>query len=394
MNERILHTEVQQFINDNLNTDITSLLLRGTSFEGVYTKEIVQQIEAKNKCRKKLPIWFQTEGIYYPKKLSIEQTSSEVTASYKAELVSGRSLADITGGFGVDAFFFSKRVEHVLHCEIDEVLSDIAHHNSQVLGSDNIETIARDGVALLKHSERKYDWIYADPSRRSDTGGKVFLLGDCLPDVVAHQELLIERAGNILVKTAPLLDITQGLRSLRHVKEVHCVAVNNEMKELLWVLQKGVQQEPKIICANIHHKGKQQFVGYLSEEEVTRREYSAPKKYLYEPNAAILKAGLFKLVGRSFELKKIHQHSHLYTSDALIDFPGKVFQVEDCLPFSKKQVKNTFKGQKYSISTRNFNLKAEDLKKLVGSQEHALRQLFFTTGIDNKRIVIACQRLG
>ena len=110
MNKELLNKEVQDFINANLKSDIPRLKLKGSPFSSISIQEIAEQISAKTKCEKKLPIWFKTENIYFPNKLNIEQTSSEITANYKSNLVSGDSLIDITGGFGVDAYFFSQKV--------------------------------------------------------------------------------------------------------------------------------------------------------------------------------------------------------------------------------------------------------------------------------------------
>src|SRR6056297_302849 len=216
-----------------------SVLLEKPNFEGVSQKELAEQIEAKKKCQDKLTTWFNTPNIYYPNKLNIEQTSSETTAAYKAQMVSGKSLVDLTGGFGVDSYFFSKKMESVLHCEITSELSEIACHNFKVLGQENIECYPVDGVVFLKSSTSNFDWIYIDPSRRNDKKGKVFLLEDCLPNLPENLSLLFEKTQNILVKTSPLLDIKMGIETLEFVKEVHVVAVQNEVKELLFILEKG-----------------------------------------------------------------------------------------------------------------------------------------------------------
>ena len=176
MNKAILNTEIQGFINDNLDKNITSILLKGTAFTAVNTKEIIEQIEAKKKCENKLSTWFQTKNIYYPNKLNIEQTSSEVTANYKSNLIQGNSIIDITGGFGVDCFYFSKRFKKIVHCELDTYLSEIVKYNYTQLGVSNIETQMVDGIEFLKQNNKPVDWIYADPSRRHDSKGKVFFL--------------------------------------------------------------------------------------------------------------------------------------------------------------------------------------------------------------------------
>ena len=184
MNKNILNTGVQHFININLNTDIMSVLLKKSDFDTISSKELVEQIEAKNKCKNKLPSWYKTKKIYYPNKLNIEQCSSELTAEYKAQIVSGKSLVDLTGGFGVDSFYFSKKIEHVFHCEINKNLSKIAAHNFDVLGVNNTEVISSDGLDFLQNSNEVYDWVYLDPSRRSESKQKVFLLSDCTPDIL------------------------------------------------------------------------------------------------------------------------------------------------------------------------------------------------------------------
>ncbi|MCB0447610.1 MAG: class I SAM-dependent methyltransferase, partial [Gelidibacter sp.] len=186
MNKQLLNINVQEFINDNLNSDITKLLLKGTTFKSIETIEIIEQIEAKNKCKTKLPTWFNSKQIYYPNKLNIEQTSSEITAKYKSNLIDGDSIIDMTGGFGVDCFYFSKRFKNVTHCEINEELSAIVSYNYKQLYIENIKCHSVDGVEFLKQTQQKFDWIYIDPSRRHDSKGKVFFLKDCLPDVPAH----------------------------------------------------------------------------------------------------------------------------------------------------------------------------------------------------------------
>ena len=175
MNTALLHKDVQDFINQNLSSDLTKLILKGSPFHNVSIQEIAIQIAAKKKSQKKLPSWFQTTNIYYPPKLNLEQTSSELTANYKAKLMQGTSIIDITGGFGVDAFAFSKNFQKVVHCEINKELSQIASHNFKQLNASNITTLCNDGVQYLNHSKDPFDGIYIDPSRRQEHKGRVFL---------------------------------------------------------------------------------------------------------------------------------------------------------------------------------------------------------------------------
>ena len=239
MNLGILTTEIQDFITNSLQANISKLALSKNPFPDLDWKEIINQIVSKNKSKSKLPTWFSTEKIYYPPSISIEQTSSEITAKYKSDLLSGKSIIDLTGGFGVDCYYFSKKFEKVVHCEKNEELSEIVKHNYETLHVENIECLAQNSTDVLTDSKTNFDWIYIDPSRRSDIKGKVFLLKDCLPNVPATLDLYFSKSNNILIKTAPILDITAGINELNHIKSIHIVAIDNEVKELLWVLEKN-----------------------------------------------------------------------------------------------------------------------------------------------------------
>ncbi len=176
MNKNILNTGIQDFIKNNLNTDTLSVALSKPLFNGADNSEIIQQIEAAKKCVHKLPTWFNTEGIFYPLPLQVEQTSSEITAGYKAGLVSGKSLADVSGGTGVDSFYFAKNITQVYHLEINPELAEIAAFNFNVLGVQNIRSMPLDGIDFIRNLNESLDWIYVDPSRRSDQKGKVLCL--------------------------------------------------------------------------------------------------------------------------------------------------------------------------------------------------------------------------
>lgn len=391
MNKSILHTDIQQYINNNLIADISKILFKGTLFSDVSAQEIVVQIEAKKKCKTKLPTWFDTKNIYYPPKLSIEQTSSEITANYKATLIVGNSLVDITGGFGVDAFAFSKKTQNVIHCEIHTELSKIVSHNYQQLQVKNIKTVASDGLDFLKNTTKQFDWIYVDPSRRNDAKGKVFLLKDCLPNVPENIDFLFEKSDNILLKNSPILDITSAINELKFVKEIHIIAVQNEVKELLFILEKNYTNFIQTKTINIQRNNTQIFDFELNT--VTKPTFSLPKKYLYEPNSAILKSGGFNQVSEQFKIDKLHQHSHLYTSDDLINFPGRKFEIKHRISFDKKQLKKLIPTQKANITTRNFPQTVAQIRKKTKLKDGGNHYLFFTTNINEKHIILICEKV-
>ncbi|MBT8317161.1 MAG: class I SAM-dependent methyltransferase [Lutibacter sp.] len=391
MNTTILNKEIQEYINANLKSDMTKLILKGTNFDEVTTQEIAEQIVSKNKCKTKLPTWFQKENIYYPNKLNIEQTSSEITANYKANLVSGNSLIDITGGFGVDTYYFSKKIKNITHCEINQELSKIVSHNNKQFNLKNIETFVGNGLSYLEKSDSKFDWIYSDPSRRNDRKGKVFLLQDCLPNIPENLELLFKKTDHILLKISPMLDISSAINELNFVKEIHVVSVENEVKELLFILEKNYIQHIDIKTINFNKNNIQTFDFNYQEELVAT--YSEPKKYLFEPNSAILKAGAFNQISAQLKIDKLHQHSHLYTSTNLSEFPGRSFQIKHVISYNKKELTKLIPSKKANITTRNFPETVSQIRKKTNLKEGGNDYLFFTTNLHNKHIVIICEKV-
>jgi len=368
-----------------------SVLLKKSPFKGIAPKELAQQIEAKKKCANKLPLWYSTPKIYYPEKLNIEQASSEITAQYKMKIVTGKSLIDTTGGFGVDSYFFSKKIDHVTHCEIDEELSKIVAYNFKILDTTNVNALSIDGLDFLKNSEQKFDWIYIDPSRRNEAKGKVFMLSDCLPNVVENVTLLLSRSPNVLIKTSPLLDFSAGLKELQYVKDIHVVSVNNEVKELLWVLQHEYSGEVNCKTINLKRPTHETFDFQLGDEKNALSSFSMPLKYLFEPNAAVMKSGGFKVIGKRFSLKKLHKHTHLYTSEDLIEFPGRIFKINKIFPYNKK-TRQSMGIKQANISTRNFPESVVTIRKKFKIKDGGALYLFFTKDLNGNLLVLQCEK--
>lgn len=387
MNTSLLNIDIQEFINENLYSDISDLLLKNLSFPNIDSKAVIEQLEAKKRSEKKLPTWFETKNVYYPNKLNIEQTSSEITAKYKSSLLNGKSIIDLTGGFGVDCFYFSKQFESVIHCEINQNLSKIATHNFQELKALNIKTIASDGIEYLKSSMESFDWVYIDPSRRHDSKGKVFFLEDCLPKVPEHLSFFFEHSKNILIKTSPLLDLSIGINELNHVKTIHVVAVNNEVKELLWVLEAGFKDGIHVETVNIKNGENERFNFLFDTEKASDSIYNKPLTYLFEPNSAILKAGGFHSISNQLKVFKLHKHSHLYTSEVLIDFPGRTFRIEKIIPYNKKEIKK-LGLKKANITTRNFPETVSQIRKKFNFKDGGSIYLFFTTDFEDNKLVL------
>tara|TARA_R110002033_G_scaffold20511_3_gene51813 strand:- start:425 stop:1603 length:1179 start_codon:yes stop_codon:yes gene_type:complete len=392
LNTSILNIKIQDFITENTKSEITSILLKGTQFTSVATKEIIEQIEAKKKCEHKLPTWFKIKKIYYPNKLNIEQTSSEVTAKYKSKLIEGNNIIDLTGGFGVDCYYFSRQFKHVVHCELDTSLSEIVDYNYKQLHINNIKTHNINGLDFISQSKQNFDWVYVDPSRRHDSKGKVFFLNDCLPNIPKHLDTIFKHTNNIMIKTSPLLDVSIGISELKFVKSIHVVAVNNEVKELLWILEQGYTNEITVKTVNIKKEDALHFDFLLEEEKKQESPYSQPLSYLYEPNSAVLKAGAFNSIAKQFDVYKLHKHSHLYTNSYLIEFPGRQFKIEQVVPYHIKSIKK-LGIEKANITTRNFPETVQQIRKKLKLKDGGDIYLFFTTDNESNRIVIITSKI-
>lgn len=386
----ILNTEIQQFIDANIGADVSKLALQKNPFPEYNWTDILNQVAAKSKAKEKLPTWFSTPGIVYPSKISVEQTSSEKTASYKSTLVSGENLIDLTGGFGVDDYYFSKQIKEVLHCEINSGLSDSVSHNFKALEVENIQCIPGDSLAILKRLNKKFDWIYIDPSRRNEAKGKVFMLKDCLPNVPELLDTYFSYSERILIKTAPILDISAGLSELKNVKTIHIIAIDNEVKELLWELHRSFTGDISIKTINLSKKIERFDFNF---NQIASPIYSLPKKYLYEPNSAIMKSGGFDKIGGFYEIDKLHPHSHLYTSDDSIDFPGRSFIIQKNIPYTKSEMKSLLENKKMNITTRNFPETVEAIRKKWKIKEGGNDYCFFTTDLNNHKIVLICTKI-
>jgi len=388
----LLSKNIQEFIAKNTGASLTKLALQKNPFPEVDWILILNQIEAKTKAKDKLPTWFATENIIYPSKISVEQTSSEKTAAYKASLISGKSLIDLTGGFGVDDYYFSKRFEKVTHCEINKDLSEIVKHNFEQLQITNCYFFADDSTNVLNEMNQKWDWIYIDPSRRNDAKGKVFMLKDCLPNVPEFLDFYFEKTNSILIKTAPLLDLSAGLSELKFVKNIHIIALENEVKELLFEIHNHYSGEITIKTANIL-KDKIESFEFVLGNESDFPTYNLPQKYLYEPNSSIMKSGGFDEVSSIFKINKLHKHSHLYTSEELIAFPGRTFEIEKVISYNKNDMKTELLNQQANITTRNFPDTVENIRKKWKIKNGGDLYCFFTTDKNDNKIVLICRKI-
>ena len=404
------------FIRTHRREDVRLLALQAHRYPSLDVPAAITQISGWQIAREKIPAWAENEKILYPVHLSLEQCSSEVTARYKAEIinrllkpeqqsseenatpVSGNSVTDLTGGFGIDCAFLSSCFRKATYVERQQTLCEIARHNFPALGLNHISVCHEDSIHHLQEM-KPVDWIFIDPARRDGHGGKTIAISECEPDVSALEDLLLEKASHVLVKLSPMLDLTLALHDLKHVQAAHVVSVNNECKELLLVLGHEINlssEEIPIHCANLTASQKAQNLLFTRQQE---KEHPCPytsalKAYLYEPNASILKAGAFRSVSSIYNVEKLHPNSHLYTSDAYIpDFPGRKFRITGSSSLNKKGLKELIGTEKKAnLTVRNFPTSVAELRKRLKLADGGDIYLFATTLADEKKLLIACKQ--
>ncbi|MDQ4141669.1 MAG: class I SAM-dependent methyltransferase [Bacteroidota bacterium] len=384
----------QEFIKEHAQAEPAQLLLQKNRYRGLDVPKLVHYIQARQKVRYKLPQWYNCLDIVYPTVLSLEQSSSELTAQYKAGLVSGNTLIDLTGGFGIDSFFFAQHFAQVHYVEQNPELTAIAAYNAGLLGNSNIQFHNALAADFLKDFNGKADCIYLDPARRGTANQKLHFLSDCEPDVLDLLPLLFQKANQVLLKTSPMLDIEQARQQLSKVSKILVVAVDNECKEVLYLVSENAPPEPTYEAVNLHSQKEATIFRFnKSGEETATITYSEPQPYIYEPNTAILKAGGFKSVAEQYELNKLHRNSHLYTSHKLIsDFPGRIFKCLAVSKYQKKEVLAYLPEKKANITVRNFPEPVAAIRKKLGLQEGGNIYLLATTDVHQKAIILVCEK--
>ena len=351
---------------------------------------LARQTEGRKAIATKLPSWAENMSILFPVKISLEQCSSEATALYKAGLVRGESLVDLTGGFGVDCSFLSKKFSKVDYVEQNTELCEIAEHNFRVLGL-NIKVNNAESVEFL-NAMPAVDCIYIDPARRDVKGKKTADLSLCSPNLLEIRDILLEKCNTLLIKLSPMFDISSALEVFPECRQVHVVSVKNECKELLLLVEKGFCGETEIVCVDLDELGvRSEELGVRSKESLLIVNYSVSKNYLYEPNASIMKAGLFKTVANRYNVQKLHPSTHLYTSEELVpNFPGRSFEIKRVTKVQRKEIQDIDKA---NLSIRNFPGNVADLRKKLKLKDGGDIYIFATTLNDNSKVLIITKKI-
>ena len=392
------------FIREHADDDVRQLALRGSKMSEVDLSYALEQIAGRQKAHTKLPSWASIDGIVYPPHLSMEQCSSELTARYKASIAGkGALFVDLTAGFGVDMAFIAQGFQKAVHVERQPQLCAISSENYNVLGLNHIEVVCGDGVEYL-HTMNHADLLFIDPARRDEHGGRTYGIADCTPNVLEMLDEMLEKADRVMIKLSPMLDWRKAVADLGKVNDVHIISVDNECKELLLAVnseergKNSASPSLRVVCVNLLSDGNKEcfeFDGYHASPSSSAFHFSPfDSRFLYEPNASIMKAGCFGLLEQRFGVMQLDKNSHLFVSDKeVIGFPGREFLIEKRTSMNKRELKAALAGvDKANITVRNFPMSVAELRKRLKLKEGGEVYIFATTIANEGHQLLVCRK--
>ena len=397
--------DLKQFVAAHQDYDVALLALQRERYPMLSDSDFrfcVQQIDGRQRTKDKLPTFAAIDSWLYPPRLNLEQCSSERTARYKTSLLTANpltasplTLIDATGGYGVDTFFMSEAADETHYFEQNTELAAIAEHNFCLAGKAIHCYPEPFDLAQLRHltaDNQRPTVLYLDPARRDSHGGKVFRLEDCTPNVVDIVRSVREMAHvRVLLKLSPMLDYHQAIVQLGGNWDVYVVSVNGEVKELL-LLFDGTGMIHAIALTD---SAEQVFTFMPEEESSAEVQYIAADAplagmYVYEPDAAILKAGAFRLISSRYGLRKADKNTHLYFSNiSQSDLSGRTWQVLGVYTRAKEVGRVCTRA---SVLTRNYVLPADTLRKQLCLKDGG-DDYIIGCRIADKPLLLHCRRI-
>ena len=417
--------KLSKFVSEHISDDVTRLVLDRKKWPEIDMDLAVACIESRRKLKGKVQEWYDNPDLIFPFKLSAEQCSSSTTGRYKtalAERIANGSgtqyhwrIADLTGGLGVDSWFFSQKAGQVLYNEMQKPLCQAAVHNFKVLGADNIsvsnhavvasgnemsDDIGISPTALLE--DFRPDIIYMDPARRGEGGKKVFLIEECTPDVLTLKEEIFSLSRHMLIKLSPMADITMVCGRLgSSCREVHVVASSGECKELLIWMDREWQGEYETVAVELHNDGSAASFRFKPSEERSLPfiQMTGTGSYLFEPGKAMMKAGAYNTISQRFGIGKLGQSTHYYITDdgekaSVLKNYGKVFRIKDWQPLDKRSMKAF--GKEYplaDVTARNIPMTSDMLRKKLGCKDGGTVHIFGLRSDTDGALLISAERL-
>lgn len=371
--------DLKEFVKENIGEDVDKVYLKYHGKDLPFPLDFaIAQIKGRSRCVRKLAHFLEKEDFLFPDLVASEQASDERVAQYHAWLATDGftktiKVVDITAGLGIDALTMAGHGCDVTAIDIIDQKAQALRVNARVMGVEAHLTVeCGDSIQILNQGDLKADLLFADPARRGDLNRRTYSFSETLPNVVTNLSLLLGVAPRILIKASPLLDITQVLSELP-ASSLHIVSVCGECKELLVEICRNTPFE-KLDFVEIDTNGDWRILTFPASELGSERPVYAELQditagsFLYEPSAGLMKlSDAGAIISKFPGLRKIGRNTSLFVSDKFYpDFMGRISEIETVL--DKKQMKS-LKGERYNVSTRNYPIPADQLRKKLGVRE-------------------------
>ena len=388
--------DVLAYLHEHRHTDIVKLLLKKSPFTNVSMETIVRQIQGRKIAAEKFPILLDYPQYRYPRKLSLEQSSSQQTAKYKRSLMEGKRFADLTGGMGIDSYFLGQEFEECLYIEPNENLYHDTLLNFKLLDhpvkgfqgtSEEWLTTASDNP-----NQEKYDWIYLDPSRRTE-GNRKTSIENYEPNIIELRNDLLDNAHHVMIKLSPMQDISECVTALHSIQHIYIISIKNDVKELLIHLTSSENQNPMISAIDL--SDIEQIVTANFLDRLSKPTLTSTQSYIYQPAPTLIKSGLHDHHANQLALNKIHPNTQLYTSDDLLDsYFGRIFRVIKQISSSKKKVRKELPYLKANIISKNYPLSPSQIANKLDISDGGNQYILAYTDMAEQRVLMLCERLG
>jgi hypothetical protein len=331
---------------------------------------LLQQMELRRRASKtrKFP---QADRMFFTPRL-LEQSTSRAVASYKARRFAAAARAvDLCCGIGGDLLALAEHCS-VVGVDRDDIAALLADANCRALGRTRARVITAD---VTEFPVDDFPAWHVDPDRRP-TGRRTTRPEYYEPNLDCMDRLLA-RAGTAAIKLAPAAEVP---RRWADEAELEWIGEDRECKQqVAWFGE--FARQPGTRAATVLRDSAPQSAtieGQPNDDAVPRA--AAIGRYVYEPHATVLAAGLVNVLAERHGLESISPDLGYLTCDTHVEEPTvTVFEVVDVLPLDVRRVKASLRG----LQVGRLDIK----KRGVDVEPRRLRQQLRVPG-DRKRTLL------
>jgi SAM-dependent methyltransferase len=341
---------VQQVIADMRDRDPLSIALDKRISAAAL---VATQVKYLQRARTKLPNYYAAQCILTPR--AFEQASSEECAQHK--MLHGERVLDLCCGLGVDSLALSRNFREVIALEQDALLCEITTHNLQRMGATNVTVVCSSAETYLHDCFEHFDWVYADPDRRGNTGRKLIRLEECSPNILALLPDIRRCATNLCLKCSPLFDVDEALRLFPDA-HIEAISLGGECKELLIY---DDHSGPRFTATALG------MGSYSTSPHCRIADHQTifdPTiyRYLFLPDVTLQK---LRIVTTALHgVAEVWDNNGFgFAQHPILEVPGRNFILEQAEPFDAKRLRRNYGHLSAEIFKRDFPLSEDEIRK-------------------------------